>query len=290
MTRAATCTLLNRSQDLRAWRAACGSEPLGLVPTMGALHEGHAALFERARRENGRVLASIFVNAPQFNRPADLTAYPRSLAADLALCAAHGVDAVYAPEDSEVYPDGFQTWVEPGPVAARYEGASRPGHFRGVLTVVLKLLQRVAPRRAYFGEKDAQQLFLVRRMARDFDLSSEIVGCETVRAADGLALSSRNRRLDPAQRADALCLHRALMSVRTAFARGERDPRALERVMAELLTRAAVHGAVRPDYAVVIREADFELAQLGTAGTWRAILAAEVHGVRLLDNALLGPA
>jgi len=282
--------LLRTTAELRAWRVTCGDESVGMVPTMGALHEGHSALIERARAENDGVLVSIFVNAPQFNRPADLAEYPRTLDSDLALCAAHGVDTVYAPEESRVYPADFSTWVDPGPVASIFEGASRPGHFRGVLTVVLKLLQRATPRRAYFGEKDAQQLHLVRRMAQDFDLDCMIVGCETVRDADGLALSSRNRRLTPDQRADALCLHRALESARAAFARGERDPRRVEAAMAEVFTRAAASGAVRPDYAAVVNEDSFMPARIGESGAWRAIVAAEVHGVRLLDNKTLGSA
>jgi pantoate--beta-alanine ligase len=287
MTRTATAVLLRTADELRAWRDASDAA-LGFVPTMGALHGGHAALLRRARAENPRVLASVFVNAAQFGRAADLAAYPRTLEADLALCAAQGADAVYAPDERDVYPADFGTWVEPGPAAAAFEGAARPGHFRGVLTVVLKLLQRARPQRAYFGEKDAQQLFLVRRMAADFDLATAIVGCPTVREADGLAMSSRNRRLTSAQRADALCLHRALEAARAAFAAGGRDPRALAAMMKEILARAAAGGAVRPDYAEIVDDADFAPARAAAPGAWRAIVAAEVHGVRLLDNQPLG--
>lgn len=261
---------------------------MGLVPTMGALHAGHAALVRRARAECDRVAVTIFVNALQFDRAEDLARYPRSLEADLALCAEAGAAAVYAPEPEEVYPAGFATAVEPGPAATAFEGASRPGHFRGVLTVVLKLLQRAAPQRAYFGEKDAQQLFLVRRMVKDFDLPVEIVGCPTVREADGLALSSRNRRLDAVARADALALWRALSAARAAFDAGARDPARLLAAMDAVY--AAAPPTVRKDYAAIVDDLDFAAARAERPGAWRAVTAAFVHGVRLIDNAPLGAA
>ncbi len=285
--KSAAPALLRTIAELRTWRAACGEQATGLVPTMGALHEGHATLLRRARAENEWVLASIFVNAPQFQRAEDLALYPRSLERDLALCAAACADAVYVPSDAEVYPESFATWVEPGPAAALYEGVSRPGHFRGVLTVVLKLLQRVQPQRAYFGEKDAQQLFLVRRMIADFDLPVEVIPCSTVREADGLALSSRNRRLTPNQRGAALCLIQSLQAAQAAFQAGAVDPRRLEDAMAKVLARAAAEGAVIPDYAAVVDDRDFGPAQADVVGSWRAIVAAEVHGIRLIDNLAL---
>lgn len=283
----ARCALLRTRDELSAWRGAQrDSAAVGLVPTMGALHAGHAALVRRARSENARVLVSVFVNALQFDRAEDLARYPRTLEADLALCAGAGADAVYAPEHADVYPDGFATAVEPDPSAALFEGASRPGHFRGVLTVVLKLLERSRPARAYFGEKDAQQLFLVRRMAQDLDLPVAIVGCATVREADGLALSSRNRRLTGAQRGDAPVLWRALCAAQAAFAAGERNPLRLASAMDGIF--AAAPAGVRRDYAAVVDDRDFGPARADRPGPWRAITAAEVHGVRLIDNLALG--
>jgi len=283
------CPILRSREELRAWRA--GLPPgaaLGLVPTMGALHAGHAALIRRARAENERVLVSVFVNALQFDRAEDLERYPRSLDADAALCGAAGAQAVYAPAAEDVYGPGFATAVEPGPAAAAFEGAFRPGHFRGVLTVVLKLLQRAQPRRAYFGEKDAQQLFLVRRMVNDFDLPVDVVPCATVREDDGLALSSRNRRLRPEQRAAALSLWRALAAAEAAFAAGEREPARLEAAMAAVF--AAAGPAVQADYAAIVDDRDFAPARPSDPGPWRALTAATVHGVRLIDNRALGGA
>lgn len=283
------CPILRSREELQRWRAGLApGAAVGLVPTMGALHAGHAALIRRARAENEHAVVSIFVNALQFDRAEDLERYPRSLEADAELCAAAGAQAIYAPAAEEVYGPGFATAVEPGPAAAAFEGAFRPGHFRGVLTVVLKLLQRVAPSRAYFGEKDAQQLFLVRRMAQDFDLNVNIVPCATVREPDGLALSSRNRRLLPAQRADALALWRALAAAQSAFAAGERNPDRLAAAMAAVF--AAAGSAVQPDYAAVVDDRDFALARRAEPGAWRALTAATVHGVRLIDNLALGDA
>ena len=173
------------------------ARPLGLVPTMGALHEGHLALVRQARRENATVAASIFVNPTQFGPQEDLATYPRDLERDLKLLEAEGVDLVYAPAPEEVYPPGFDTWVEPGALAERLEGMVRPGHFRGVATVVTKLFNVVRPDRAYFGQKDGQQLAVIRQLVRDLNLGIEIVAVPTVRDADGLALSSRNTYLTP---------------------------------------------------------------------------------------------
>jgi pantoate--beta-alanine ligase len=185
--------------DWQAHRRTLGGAPVGFVPTMGALHDGHRALFARARRENEAVVASIFVNPTQFDDPADLAKYPRTWEQDLALMDGL-VDAVVAPTVAELYPDGYRYRVSERELSLGGEGGQRPGHFDGVLTVVLKLLNWVAPSRAYFGEKDWQQLQLVRGMARALFLPVEIVGCPTVRAPDGLALSSRNRRLSAAGR------------------------------------------------------------------------------------------
>lgn len=231
----------------------------GLVPTMGALHEGHRALFRAARAENDRVVASLFVNQAQFDQQADLAAYPRDEAGDLELAEADGVDVVFAPD--ELYPPGFATWVEPEETGA--EGTSRPGHFRGVATVCLKLFNIVRPQRAYFGQKDAEQVAVIRRLVRDLNVPVEIRVVPTVRDPDGLALSSRNRRLSPTERERALGLPRALAS-----AVGEPDPVAA--------ARASLNG-LEPDYV--------EVLDLGDAKVLAA--AVRVGPTRLIDNVLL---
>jgi pantoate--beta-alanine ligase len=230
-----------------------------LVPTMGALHDGHRALFRAARAGNERVVASLFVNPAQFDQQADLAAYPRDEARDLELAEAEGVDVVFAPD--ELYPPGFATWVEPDETGA--EGASRPGHFRGVATVCLKLFNIVRPQRAYFGQKDAQQVAVIRRLVRDLNVPVEIRVVPTVRDPDGLALSSRNRRLSPEERERALGLPRALAS-----AVGEPDPVAA--------ARASLNG-LEPDYV--------EVLDLGDAKVLAA--AVRVGSTRLIDNVLL---
>ena len=185
--------------------------PLGLVPTMGALHEGHMSLVRRAREENATAVVSIFVNPAQFGPGEDFAAYPRDMDADLVRLEEAGVDVVFAPSADEVYPDGFDTHVDVGRIAERLEGEARPGHFRGVATVVCKLLSIVRPDRAYFGSKDAQQGLVIRRLNADLDLGAQIVICSTVREPDGLALSSRNAYLDADERRAAAVLYRALM-------------------------------------------------------------------------------
>jgi len=231
----------------------------GLVPTMGALHDGHRALFRAARAESDRVVASLFVNPAQFDEQADLEAYPRDEARDLELAEAESVDVVFAPD--ELYPAGFATWVEPQDTGA--EGAARPGHFRGVATVCLKLFNLVRPDRAYFGQKDAQQVAVIRRVVRDLDVPVEIRVVPTVRDPDGLALSSRNERLSPDERARALGLPRAL-----AAAAGEPDPAAA--------ARASLNG-LEPEYV--------EVLDLGDAKVLAA--AIRVGSTRLIDNVLL---
>ena len=187
------------------------ARPLGLVPTMGALHEGHMSLVRRAREENATVVVSIFVNPAQFGPGEDFAAYPRDMDADLARLGEAGVDVVFAPSADEMYPAGFGTYVDVGRIAERLEGAARPGHFRGVATVVCKLLSIVRPDRAYFGSKDAQQGLVIQRLNADLDLGAQIVICSTVREPDGLALSSRNAYLDADERRAAAVLYRALM-------------------------------------------------------------------------------
>jgi pantoate--beta-alanine ligase len=233
----------------------------GLVPTMGALHDGHVALLRAARQENARVVMSLFVNPAQFDEQADLAAYPRDEARDLELAEAEGVDVVFAPSADELYPPGFATWVDPGETGA--EGAARPGHFRGVATVCLKLFDLVRPERAYFGQKDAQQLAVIRRLVRDLNLPIAIRAVPTVRDTDGLALSSRNARLSPEERQRALGLPRALAS-----AAGSADPIAA--------ARGSLNGLV-PEYV--------EVLDLGDAKVLAA--AVRVGATRLIDNVLL---
>ena len=257
---------------------------VALVPTMGALHEGHTALVAEARRLADDVVVSIFVNPLQFNRPDDFAAYPRPIDDDLTICRAHGLDAVYAPTAAAMYPAGFETHVEPGPLAGVLEGAQRPGHFRGVTTVFAKLFGACRPHVAVFGQKDFQQLAIIRRMAADLDMGIDIVGVATVREADGVALSSRNRRLSPAQRAAAVCVPRSLLALHDALATGERRVQRLTElgravVDAEPLARFEHLEIVDPD---TLQPLDV------VAGTAVAVTAVWFGDVRLIDNRLLG--
>jgi pantoate--beta-alanine ligase len=240
-------------------RAALGDRRSGLVPTMGALHDGHRALLQAARAENDVVVASLFVNPAQFTERSDLAAYPRDEEADLDVFRAHGVDLAFVPEAEEVYPAGFATWVDPAGAAEGLEGDFRPGHFRGVATVCLKLFNIVRPARAYFGRKDAQQVAVLKQLVRDLDLELEIRVVDTVRDPDGLALSSRNSHLPPAARSTALAIPRALAT---------RDPSRARAVLAE--------AGVEPDYVAV---ADLDGPTLA--------IAARIGPVRLIDNVLL---
>jgi pantoate--beta-alanine ligase len=219
---------------------------IALVPTMGALHAGHLALVDEARRRADAVVVSIFVNPAQFDAAADLAAYPRTLETDLAACRARGVDRVFVPEARELYPAGYQTWIEVTELAQPLCGASRPGHFRGVATVVAKLLVAAKPHVAVFGAKDFQQLALVRRLVRDLGLDVEIVGHPTVRESDGLALSSRNVNLSPEARREALCLVRALDAAESAVRSGERRRAAVLAAAREAIAKAP---HARLDYA-----------------------------------------
>jgi pantoate--beta-alanine ligase len=233
----------------------------GLVPTMGALHAGHVALLRAARQENRRVVMSLFVNPVQFDERTDLDAYPRDEAGDLELAEREGVDVVFAPAADEIYPPGFATWVDPGETGA--EGVARPGHFRGVATVCLRLFNLVRPERAYFGQKDAQQLAMIRRLVRDLNVPVEIRAVPTVRDVDGLALSSRNQRLSAEERVQALGLPRALAS-----AVGDGDPVAA--------ARGSLNG-LEPEYV--------EVLDLGDARVLAA--AIRIGSIRLIDNVLL---
>ena len=258
--------------------------PLGLIPTMGALHEGHLTLVRRARGENETVAVSIFVNPAQFGENEDLATYPRDMERDLALLEAEGVDLVYAPTPEEVYPPGFDTWIEPGALAARLEGAVRPGHFRGVATVVAKLFNVVRPDRAYFGQKDGQQLAVIRQMARDLDMGIEIVAVPTVRDADGLALSSRNAYLTPEQREAAPVIYRALSAARQMWETGETDAERLRGAVREILQQEPLLSGI--DYVSVADLSTLrELEQVN--GPAMVSTAVRMGKTRLIDNVVL---
>ncbi|HET92122.1 MAG TPA: pantoate--beta-alanine ligase [Chloroflexi bacterium] len=263
-------------------------EPVGFVPTMGYLHEGHLSLVRRARAESARVVASIFVNPIQFGPAEDLAAYPRDLPRDLALLEAEGADLVWTPTPEEMYPPGFQTWVAVEELTRPLEGAMRPGHFRGVTTVVAKLFNGVQPQRAYFGQKDAQQAIVVRQMTRDLNWPIEIVVCPIVRESDGLAMSSRNTYLDPDERQAATVLHRALTEAQAAFDAGERDAGALREIV-----RRTVGGEPLADLQYVSCAHPETLEELESVAGGRALLSMAVYvgkttKTRLIDNVILG--
>ena len=269
--------LLTTRGELDAIRPGL-SGTVGLVPTMGALHDGHAALIDAARRECDAVVVSVFVNPMQFDQAADLARYPRPIEADVALCERLGVDVVWNPPVDEVYPGGpAQVWVTAGALANQLEGPNRPGHFDGVLTVVSKLLNAARPHRAYFGEKDYQQLTLIRRLVFDLGLGVRICPVPTVREADGLALSSRNVFLSTAERKSALSLSAALFAARDAAAAGASPADALAAAGREL--------ALAPEVAVEYLELrDPELGAAPAYGPARLLVAAQVGATRLIDN------
>ena len=277
--------LITNAEDLRAWVRTSRSNrfTVGFVPTMGALHEGHASLMRAAYREADRVVASVFVNPRQFDDPADLDRYPRTLEEDLVVAGENGVDAVFAPSVEEMYPRGFATKVEVAGLSGVLEGAVRPGHFSGVATVVLKLIALATPDRAYFGQKDFQQAAVVRRMARDLGLWTNIVVMPTVRDPDGLALSSRNRFLSPDDRRRALAIPRSLTAVQRAWDLGERDAARLREEAARVLD---ADGGLPLDYLVAVDPETLEPLK-GDADRVAILLAARVGNVRLLDNLLL---
>ena len=256
---------------------------VGFVPTMGALHAGHRALLARARAENGFVVASVFVNPLQFGPAEDLASYPRDREADLAVLAAEGTDLAFLPAEGEVWPSPPEVRLRVGGLADRLEGLARPGHLDGVATVVAKLLHLVGPSRAYFGQKDAQQLAVVRRMVEDLAFPNQIVACPTVREPDGLAVSSRNAYLSATERERATAFYRALSAGRAAFLAGRRDPGAIEAAARDLLEGAP---GVEPDYVALVEEATFERAKQAEAGQVLAT-AARVGRTRLIDNVIL---
>ena len=269
--------------ELRA-ALAVAPRPVGLVPTMGWLHRGHVSLVGQARAESRTVVMSIFVNPRQFGERSDFEQYPRNEARDLELAKAAGVDIVFAPPVDEVYPPGFDTRVSVGAIALPLEGAARPGHFDGVATIVAILFSLVGAERAYFGQKDAQQVLVIRRMATDLAIATEVIACPTVREPDGLALSSRNVRLSPAERAAAPVVHRALEAAQDAWRDGERDGEAMREAMRAVLAREPL---AHPDYVSVADLAT--LAELDRVeGPALLSLAVRFGTIRLIDNEPIG--
>lgn len=270
---------------MKEWTRAVRAEGhvLGLVPTMGALHEGHAALVQRAKAECSKVAVSIFVNPKQFGPKEDFAKYPRDLEKDAELLKGIGVDAVFAPAADEIYPDGFCTYVAVEGISERLEGRTRPGHFRGVATVVLKLFEIVGPQFAYFGRKDAQQVRIISAMARDLNSDVEVVVCPIVRESDGLALSSRNAYLNAEERKAATVLHRALAAAKAELATGTRDALQLQNEMAKVFASEPLS---RMDYAEIVSAETFEPV-VRVAKSCYAVVAAWVGQTRLIDNALM---
>jgi pantoate--beta-alanine ligase len=258
---------------------------LGLVPTMGALHEGHLSLVREAQKQCAPVVVSIFVNPKQFGPAEDFRKYPRTLEADCAALEKFGVDYVFAPPPEEIYPAGFRTAVVVEELGECLEGRSRPGHFRGVTTVVLKLFEIVQPRFAFFGRKDAQQVRIIRQMTGDLDLDTQIVTCPIVREPDGLALSSRNVYLRGDDRRAATALYRSLETVRRGVSAGDRDPASLLAILRRVL---AAEPGVSIDYAEIV-DADTLDPVLSLRKACYVVLAASVGGTRLIDNALIEP-
>ena len=282
MTAVARTTVVRTRAELRS-ALASAPRPVGLVPTMGWLHEGHRALMQRARADTATVVVSIFVNPRQFNVASDFTQYPRNEARDLGMCEVEGVDLVFAPGVEEIYPPGFSTTVSVGTVALPLEGAARPGHFDGVATVVAILFDLVGAERAYFGQKDAQQVMVIRQMARDLAIGTEVVACPTIREPDGLALSSRNVHLSAEERAAAPVLRRALLAARARWEAGEAHADRLRDAMFEVLTQEPL---VNVEYVSIADGTSLaELDQVDRPAL--ASLAVRFGTTRLIDNEIL---
>ena len=257
---------------------------IGFVPTVGALHAGHLSLLDAARKASDLVVVSIYVNPTQFEQFDDFEHYPRSLQDDLERLAGRA-DLVFAPDDAAIYPDGFSTYIEPPRISKRWEGEHREGHFRGVATIVLKLLLGVLPDAAFFGEKDYQQLLVVRDMVRDLNVPVDIVGCPLIREEDGLALSSRNQRLSPDERGRALSLYRSLIAARDRIGAGERDPERVVSAMTEVLERGPVD---QIDYVAIVDPETLEPVDVISSPV-QGLVAAYVGPVRLIDNMRFDP-
>ena len=266
-----------------ARQARAENHVVGLVPTMGALHEGHLSLVRRAKQECSRLYASLFVNPKQFGPNEDFTKYPRAFEFDAAQFAELGVDALFAPSADDIYPAGFSSYVNVDGISDRLEGRSRPGHFRGVATVVLKLFEITQPDFAYFGRKDAQQIAVIQRMVRDLNLNVQIVVCPIVREADGLALSSRNAYLNREERRAATVLNRALQAARAELVAGTRDALEIQNRMRTVFTSEPL---ARLDYAEVVAADDFEPV-VRVSRTSCVLVAALLGKTRLLDNMLV---
>jgi pantoate--beta-alanine ligase len=274
--------VIKQGEEMRAAVEAVrqAGETVGFVPTMGALHEGHLSLIDAARAQCDRVASSIFVNPTQFGPLEDYGKYPRPMERDLELLQQRGCDLAFVPESAAMYPHGFCTSIDVGEVARPYEGAARPGHFQGVATVVLKLFQLVPANRAYFGEKDYQQLLVVRRMVEDLNVPIEIVGCPTVRDVDGMALSSRNAYLSADERRRARGLSESLRIAQELFASGQRNSAALRTAMAAHLAKI---GGVETEYIAIVRDGTVDEAAV-IDGPARILIAARVGVTRLIDN------
>jgi len=269
----------------QARQARAENRIVGLVPTMGALHRGHLALIERAKRECSTVVASIFVNPKQFGPKEDFSKYPRTFDRDREMLEQAGVDSLFAPEAAEIYPQGFSTYVNVEGLSGRLEGRSRPGHFRGVATVVMKLLQIVQPNFAYFGRKDAQQSRIITQMTRDLNLDSEIVVCPIVREPDGLALSSRNAYLNSEERNAATVLYRALDAAKNELAAGVRDALQLQTTLRRKLDSERL---ATVDYAEIIDAETFEPVVRVSKSSY-IVLAVFIGKTRLIDNLYIEP-
>ena len=276
--------VLHSIADFRRARGAIAGD-LGLVPTMGFLHEGHLSLVRRSRAENAATAVSIFVNPTQFGPNEDFTSYPRDLERDLAMLDAAGVSLVFNPTPADMYPPGFASFIDGGAVAEPLEGGHRPGHFRGVATVVAKLFNVVQPRRAYFGAKDGQQVLVIKRMAQDLDVPVEVIVCPTVREADGLAMSSRNVYLGAEERRAALCLSRGLMKAADHYLRGERRAEALRRLVSETIL---VEPLARIDYVSLAEAGTLREASGAISGPAMLSVAVRIGKTRLIDNIILG--
>lgn len=275
-------TIARLREAVGAWRAR--GERVALVPTMGALHEGHLALVDAAREQADRVVASVFVNPLQFGPTEDLARYPRNLERDRTLLEERGVDLLYAPSVEEMYPDPAQVTVDPGVLATHWDGAARPGHFAGVLTVVAKLFNQVGPDVAVFGQKDFQQVTVIGRMIRDLNWPIELIVAPTVREADGLALSSRNVYLTPADRIEARRLSGALREVQRAWKAGESDPGRLEALGRGVLEAGQ---GIAIDYVAVVDPTTLQQPERADQASV-VLIAARVGTTRLIDNAALG--
>ena len=273
-------TILTTAAAMRRWRAA-NSGSVGFVPTMGFLHEGHLELVRRSIEENLHTVVSIFVNPTQFGPNEDFSKYPRDEVRDLAQLSAAGVDAVYLPGPVEMYPEGYQTYVDVERVTKTLEGAARPGHFRGVTTVVLKLFNAVGPDRAYFGRKDAQQLRVIQRMTRDLDMGTEVVPCDIVREPDGLAMSSRNVYLTPDERAAATVLKRSLDHAKGLWLAGERDADRLRAAVSDMI---ATEPLGQLDYVSLADDVSLEEIEGNAIGPSLLSLVVKFGKTRLLDN------